>query len=285
MSDILQVQGINSKGFGVIPKLVMQDKRLTPQAKAIYAYFCSYAGAGRTVFPSRSKIIVDLGISKDSYYKHLNLLKNCGYIRAEQENKNGKFQRNIFTLLETLPCPELSDTVKTVVPCPKSPCTEIPCTENTDTNNNIIKNKQSFINISQSSQSEKSGQDKDPTDDTERKIQSYEWLIKENISYEDLAQSRRYDMGLVNEFITIIIDVLMSEGKTVRIGGEDKPRALVRSQLLKLDYNDIEHAIDQFKGVTERITKKKQYILTMLYNCKMEMDSHYTNAVISDRYQ
>jgi hypothetical protein len=85
----------------------------------------------------------------------------------------------------------------------------------------------------------------------------------------------------VDEFVAIIVDVIMSEGGTIRIGGEDKPRELVRSRLLKLDYDDIEHAIDQFKSVTERITKKKQYILTMLYNCKMEKDSHYRNLYYS----
>ena len=45
--NILLVEGINAKGYGTIPKLVMKDRRLTAQAKAIYAYFCSYAGCGR----------------------------------------------------------------------------------------------------------------------------------------------------------------------------------------------------------------------------------------------
>jgi len=54
---------------------------------------------------------------------------------------------------------------------------------------------------------------------------------------------------------------------------------------MKLSYDDIEHAITQFKSVTERISKKKQYILTMLYNCALEMDLHYTNAVNADRYE
>jgi len=85
VNDILQVQGINSKGFGIIPKLVMQDKRLTTEAKAIYSYFCSYAGAGKTAFPSRSKIISDLGMGINRYYKHFELLKKYGYIKAEQE--------------------------------------------------------------------------------------------------------------------------------------------------------------------------------------------------------
>jgi len=119
----------------------------------------------------------------------------------------------------------------------------------------------------------------------ESRINGYTLLVKENIGYSDLAQSRPYEMQLVDEFVAIIIDTVFTDGKTVRIGREDKPRELVKSQLLKLNYSDIEHAIDQFKGVTERITKKKQYILTMLYNCKMEMDSHYTNAYNADRWQ
>ena len=124
----------------------------------------------------------------------------------------------------------------------------------------------------------------DEQDETVRKIDVYTDLIKGNIGYIELIQSRQYDIGLVNEFISIIIDTVITEGGTVRVGKEDKPRELVKSQLLKLNYEDIDHAIDQFKNVTERVIKKKQYILTMLYNCKMERDSHYTNAVRSDIY-
>jgi len=132
--DILRVQGINSKGFGIIAKLAMQDRRLTVQSKAIYAYFCSFAGAGTTAFPSREKIIYDLQISKDTYYKHFNKLKEYGYIQVEQEKKDsGRYTRNIYTLMENIPCPKISDTV--TEPCPNLPDTEI-----SDTNNNSIKN-------------------------------------------------------------------------------------------------------------------------------------------------
>ena len=41
---VLQTQDVMSEGFGLIPQILMEDKRLTPEAKAIYAYFCSYAG-------------------------------------------------------------------------------------------------------------------------------------------------------------------------------------------------------------------------------------------------
>jgi len=116
------------------------------------------------------------------------------------------------------------------------------------------------------------------------KIDIYEKLIKENIAYADLTQSRKYDIGLINEFISIILDVMLSKGEYIRIGGEDKPRALVQSVLMKLNYHDIEHCIDQFKNHGEPIVKKKQYITTMLYNSKHESDAHYTNAYSVDKY-
>ena len=271
--DILQVQGINSKGFGVIPKMVMQDKRLTAQSKAIYAYFCSYAGAGKTAFPSRTKIMDDLGMSKETYYRHFNNLKELGYIKSQQEHKKGRFERNIYTLMQEVintekQCPTLQ--------CPKKQDTEKQYPKNKDSNNNIFKNKQSFKNISQSSQSEADGQD---TTDISQTIETYTEMLKENIRYKDLIQTNSRDIKLVDEMILIMLDAIITNAKTVRIGNEDKPIALVKSVFMKLTYEDIEHVVWQYKGVTERIAKKKQYLLTMLYNSKMENTANLVNKL------
>ena len=99
--DLLKVQGIMRKGYGIIPKIPMQDKRLTPEAKGLYAYFRSYAGKGTTAFPSRSKIVDDMQMSKHRYYKSLNLLVQHGYLKVDMTtDSNGRFKRNIYTLLE-----------------------------------------------------------------------------------------------------------------------------------------------------------------------------------------
>ena len=111
MVDQLKVQGINSRGFGIIPKLVMQDRELHATAKAIYAYFCSYAGAGDVCFPTRSKICYDLNISNDTFSKHLKNLVRCEYVKVDQIKENGRFSHNVYTLCSTkLPCPKNSDT-------------------------------------------------------------------------------------------------------------------------------------------------------------------------------
>ena len=56
-----------------------------------------------------------------------------------------------------------------------------------------------------------------------------------------------------------------------------------RNDSHKLTYEHIEHVLDQYKTVADRITKKKAYIVTMLYNATLEADSHMTNLYHSDR--
>lgn len=99
LPDLLLVEGINCKGFGVLPKFVMLDPDLSLEAKAIYAYFCSYAGNGTSAFPGRDIILYHLQIDKNTYYKHYNQLIEQGYISVEQKNTEGGFKKNIYNLI------------------------------------------------------------------------------------------------------------------------------------------------------------------------------------------
>lgn len=122
-TDILRIQGVNAKGYGIVPKIPMQDERLKPTAKLIYAYFCSFAGAGDTAFPSVRKIMKDLGIKDmDTLRKHRKQLEQCGYIKVEQSVRKGVFGSNIYTIISN---PE-AETVENrqVSPLPKKPVTE-----------------------------------------------------------------------------------------------------------------------------------------------------------------
>lgn len=276
-SDILQVEGINSKGFGIIPKMVMQDDRLSIQAKAIYGYFCSYAGAGKQAFPRVTRIIKDLSVNRSSYYKHFNQLRDCGYIKADQKRINGKMSYNIYTLMSDIPCARADES-----PCAKIPHTVKPCTKSPNTvkpytyKNNSLENQQYLKSNSQSSQS---GTDRR---DVAQQIETYTALIKDNIGYEDFQAAQPFDMCLVDEIVSVIVDVLVSDSSHVRVDGEDKPRELVKSVFLKLTYAEVDHVVGQFKNLTERVHKKRQYFITMLYNSRHELDAHYTNEVKAD---
>lgn len=273
--DVLQVDGINSKGYGIIPKLAMQDKRLSATAKAIYAYFCSYAGAGKTAFPSVGKITSDLDISRNNYYKHLGQLKDCGYLKAEQEHINGRLTRNVYTLLDSIPANTIQSTkIWDTVQCTKKQDTVKQDTVNWYTNNNSSK-----INSSKNiSQSETDGQDPGCS----LSFSEHSAAFRSNINYPDFERTHPDDMYLLDEIVNIAADVWAGSDPTVRIDGENKPRAAVQLQLKGLGYDHVKHVIEQFKSQPQRIKKKRQYLLTMLYNSSMELDAHFTNMLSSD---
>jgi hypothetical protein len=144
IKDILVVGGINAKGYGTVAKLVMQDSNLSIQAKALYAYICSYTGGGTVAWPGRDKICHDLNINKDSYHKYLKELKVHDYIKTVPRREGGKYKGNEFHIVQfPKPCPKISDTVENqqkqgFEPCPKKPDTVKPDTVFSDTNNNSI---------------------------------------------------------------------------------------------------------------------------------------------------
>ncbi len=99
-SDELRSSDINSKGYGIISQKVMRDPRIPIQAKGIYGYICSFAGAGTTAFPSKETILQELHLSEQAYYDNRDYLVAYGYLTIEQEIRpDGTKGKNIFTIV------------------------------------------------------------------------------------------------------------------------------------------------------------------------------------------
>ena len=97
LPDLLKLEGVIAKGYGLITKGVMSDTSLSNYAKAILLYLCSLSGRGE-IFPGRDRIIADLGISKKTYYIGLKELIEKGYIKVRQIRDKGMFSHNIYTI-------------------------------------------------------------------------------------------------------------------------------------------------------------------------------------------
>lgn len=263
--DKIVMQGINSKGFGIIPKLVMQDRRLSIQAKAIYAYLCSYAGNGETAFPSRNKILFDLCINKDTYQKYLKQLKDYGYIKVQKVRKDGRFIRNLFVLMQIIePCPE--------IPCPKISDTVISDTVFSDNNNNNNINK-NIDNNNQSFNQEKKGE-------KEGKKEKYTLEeIKEHYDYNILINDYLDIKKDIDSIMNILYDVLNSSNKTIKVMGEQKSVMVVQSKLLKLNYEHILYSIKKFDSVTQKIKNPSAYMLSILYQAEEQMNLDFKNQI------
>ena len=166
--DEIRYEGksILSKGYGIIPKLIMQSD-ISIEAKAIYAYMCSFAGNGQSAFPSIQKIRSELRISEDRFYKYRKELINNGFIQVKQNKFKGKIMNNTYIIPQVVnflesekpypqnkgtdkkPYPQNKGTDKKPYPknpCMENPCKENPCKENVGTNNNKTNNNKTNNN-------------------------------------------------------------------------------------------------------------------------------------------
>ncbi|EMF0194713.1 conserved phage C-terminal domain-containing protein [Enterococcus hirae] len=144
--NILKQEDLLSKGYGIIPKLVMKDLKISAEAKAIYAYICSYCGAGDTAFPSVELICHDLGISEKRYQRHIKQLKENGYVIVTRNRIKSGFSNNIYTLPKTV---AVQNVPVQSIPVQILPVQNVPTNINSLNNNNLNSNKKDNMSSSE----------------------------------------------------------------------------------------------------------------------------------------
>ena len=90
--------GIYKNGYGIVARMVMRDKNLSPEAKCIYAYICSFAGSGDSAFPGMELMQVELKMSENRLYKYRRELIDRGYISIEKQRKGSKWGNNVYRI-------------------------------------------------------------------------------------------------------------------------------------------------------------------------------------------
>lgn len=128
-------------------------------------------------------------------------------------------------------------------------------------------------------------EDRPPTAaDTMDTMRAYREILKENIEYDHLCQKLGYDRDILDEILEILVDTVCSTRKMIRIGGEDFPKEVVRSRLLKLDSEHIEYVISSLRENTTKVRNIRAYPLTSLYNAPTTISSYFTALVNHDLY-
>lgn len=107
-------------------------------------------------------------------------------------------------------------------------------------------------------------------------------LLRENIEYEILKEQLGTDAELLEEIVDLLEDMLVSQKDEVRIGAEYFPKEVVRNRLFKLNSEHIKYVIDCLKTNTTKVRNIRGYLLTMLYNAPVTMNSYYIAEVNHD---
>lgn len=131
--------------FGVTYQEVYLMDNLTIEAKAIYGMLCSFAKSDTAeAYPSVQFMCDKLHISRDRFYRHVNLLVGAGVVeRRSTKDGNFRFSSNIYVLTPNLqnlhfPYTENKDTEN---PYTENPYTDVPDTGDKATNNRTKNNR------------------------------------------------------------------------------------------------------------------------------------------------
>ena len=284
--------GIKSDGYGMIPRMVIFDTRLTCTAKVIYAYLASYSGSGKVAFPKIKDILYHLGLSKTTFGTHMDKLIALNYVTREQRRIKGRLAANNYCLNDCPdeaaaqqkrhpPRPKKPDMVKpdmvepdTATPDMVKPDMVTPDTVRPDTVKPDIKYK----DTTNTSLFKNSSSNISPSIITADQVTWMDGLSREELVdiIEDCWEIPLYTpevrtehgITLSDDFIQYIIDLvvtfILSEEKTLTANGHRYTKADAIDRFCKLSLDDLQHVFDKIAYLSGTIKNKRKYILACL---------------------
>lgn len=117
----------------------------------------------------------------------------------------------------------------------------------------------------------------EPVYEENRRHSEYRSYFWDWLEFDQLIE--KYDMqeDLLYEILEIMVDVVCSKRKTIRVSGDDKPIDVVRSQFMKITREHIEFIMHCMKENTSKIKNMKQYLLATIYNAPLTMGNYYSS--------
>ena len=296
--DYFYGRGTEPFAFLQVPRVLIEDERfadITTDAKFLYSFMLNRSflsarsgwldDAGRVyIYYTLEQIMADMHCANQKGTKLLKELEKVGLIERQKQGQ-GKatriYVKDFSTGLhgdrnrksETHENHESRD-VKITSPDSWKSCT-----------NKIHINKTDMREtdpINLSAESANPGEKVGRMDDPMRIIKQYEDYLREKLSIDVLIQNNPCDVGRINEIFNLMLDVLCSTARTIRISGDDKPIDVVRAQFMKIDSGHMEYILDCFKHQITDIRNVKQYLLATIYNAPLTIDHYYTSKVNYD---
>jgi hypothetical protein len=116
----------------------------------------------------------------------------------------------------------------------------------------------------------------------ESEINDLRQLIKRQIECDILRG--QYGSARLDEIAELMLEVLCSQKKSIRIAGEPYPASVVKRRFLSLNSTHVIYVLDSIDKNTTKIRNIKAYLLTALYNAPATIESYYLAEVRHDLY-
>lgn len=209
--------------------------------------------------------------SVDAIRSAIRELEQAGYIsRKQTRDSKGRMSLSEYTIYEIPHIEPMSDKSAAHEPIQEKSVSENP----TELNKDISSKETSNTDLLNTQSNHISGMIDE--------MDTYRELIKQNIDYDILCGN--HQKSDIDEIVDILTEAMCSNRKTIRASGEDYPASVVKSKLLKLNYEHIEYVLDCMNTNTTQIRNIKQYMLTALFNAPSTINRYYASMVNHDFY-
>ena len=274
--------------FYRVPKVLFtkeQFKQLSAEAKILYGIMLDKLDLsvknkwvdekGRVyIIYTIEQIMADMNCADQKATKLLDELeKKCGLIERKRQGlgkPNLIFVKNFITGVEGSMMAQIQNRENHDSGAVNITTADYPKSRGINTNHNNTEN--SDINPIQS------GFDEDGISERNE----YERYFRESLSIDVLLRENLGEEESILGILDLMVDVCCSKRSVIRIAGDDKPLAVVKSRFMKLNEEHIRYVLKCLSENTTRVRNIRQYLLTALYNAPATIRPFYQAWVNND---
>ena len=274
--------------FYRVPKVLFtreQFKQLSAEAKILYGIMLDKLDLsvknkwgdekGRVyIIYTIEQIMADMNCADQKATKLLDELeKKCGLIERKRQGlgkPNLIFVKNFITGVEGSMMARIQNRENHDSGAVNITTADYPKSRGINTNHNNTEN--SDINPI------RSGFDEDGISERNE----YERYFRESLSIDVLLRENLGEEETILGILDLLVDVCCSKRSVIRIAGDDKPLAVVKSRFMKLNAEHIRYVLKCLSENTTRVRNIRQYLLTALYNAPATIRPFYQAWVNND---
>ena len=274
--------------FYRVPKVLFtreQFKQLSAEAKILYGIMLDKLDLsvknkwvdekGRVyIIYTIEQIMEDMNCADQKATKLLDELeKKCGLIERKRQGlgkPNLIFVKNFITGVESAMMAQIQNRENHDSGAVNITTADYPKSRGINTNHNNTENND--INPIQS------GYDEDGI--SERN--GYERYFRESLSIDVLLRENLGEEETILGILDLLVDVCCFRRSVIRIAGDDKPLAVVKSRFMKLNAEHIRYVLKCLSENTTKVRNIRQYLLTALYNAPATIRPFYQAWVNND---
>ena len=274
--------------FYRVPKVLFtkeQFRQLSAEAKILYGLMLDKLDLsvknkwvdekGRVyIIYTIEQIMADMNCADQKATKLLDELeKKCGLIERKRQGlgkPNLIFVKNFITGVEGSLMAQIQNRENHDSGAVNITTADYPKSRGINTNHNNTEN--SDINPIQS------GFDEDGISERNE----YEHYFRESLSIDVLLRENLGEEETILGILDLLVDVCCFKRSVIRIAGDDKPLAVVKSRFMKLNAEHIRYVLKCLSENTTRVRNIRQYLLAALYNAPATIRPFYQAWVNND---